>query len=96
MVFNVQLWAHSIWGLFFCDRLQTLVVEMFQVASQAHISTLLHFHVQIKDNAVERPFWERFSVWGNFYPRETQDILMTKSTDPEALLPDSSPSSTIY
>ena len=43
-----------------------LVMETFQVASQAHISMLLHFCVQIKEKAVEGPFWEKFSVGGNF------------------------------
>lgn len=46
----------------FCGKLYSLVWEVFQVGSQAHTSTLLHFHVHIKDEMTEGAFRERLSV----------------------------------
>lgn len=43
-------------GLFFPGKLYSLVIEVFQVARQVYISTLLPFCMQIKDNIVEGPF----------------------------------------
>lgn len=43
-------------GAAFLGQAIDLVMETFQVASQAHVSTLSHFHVQIKEKAVEGPF----------------------------------------
>jgi hypothetical protein len=63
MIFHIQLWALSSWGLFevFCGRLYSLVVEVLHMVSQTHSNTLLGFCTQLRDSMMEGLFKEGLS-----------------------------------
>lgn len=64
IIFNVYLWACYLWGSFFSDKLLSYILWLWKYSRwlDKHVSTLLYFCMQIKDNMIGDPFQESLSV----------------------------------